>query len=103
MQSSSQGARTEQSDLIELTGEGELWFWFGAEKYRRRRRDREPSGSNTSLGSLLRECTLLHPLPEARETRKAVLKSELLQRTFSKGLERGIVVVCWLLNVPATH
>ena len=65
----------EERDLTEMTGEGEPGSWLLAKKCGRKHRDMEASGSNAaSLGSPFSACTSLHLLPEAKKTRKAVLR-----------------------------
>ena len=57
-----------------MTGEGEPGSWLLGKQCGRKHRDTEASGSNAaSLGSPFSACTLLHLLPEAKKTRKAVL------------------------------
>ena len=58
-----------------MTREGSLGDWFLARNSGRKLREIDPFGSDvTSEGKPLRACTSLHLRPEARATRKTVLR-----------------------------
>ena len=82
MWSSLSGAKIEQSNLTEVTGEGEHRLWFGTKKCSKRQRDMEPSSSNAaSVGSPLEHAPYHTPL-QVREIRKAVLRLRSFRKNF---------------------